>query len=246
MIKTFKMVIEYDGTGFFGWQRQKDRPTVQGKIEAILSRMLNQPVTIAGSGRTDAGVHAYGQVASFKADTALLPDRIKKGVNSMMKAPVVVRDCKVVPDGFHAQYSALSKEYHYKILNRDDPCAISRGYAWHISAPLNIEAVNQCCRRIVGTFDFKSFENTGSPRTSTVREVMFCNVEPQENDYLVFKICASGFLKYMVRNIVGTLVAAGLHKITVQDFEDILHAKDRTKAGATAPAHGLFLMQVNY
>jgi tRNA pseudouridine38-40 synthase len=246
MKQHFQLTIEYDGSLFYGWQRQQDRPTVQEEIETQLSRILNQKITIAGSGRTDAGVHAYGQTASFAADTRLSPQRIKKGLNSLIKQPVVIHDCSVVSQDFHAQYSAISKEYHYHILNREDPCAIKKGYVWHVRQQLDLNAMNACCKSLVGTHDFKSFENTGSPRSSTVRTVFFSRMERVRNDSLVFKICATGFLKYMVRNIVGTLVAAGRHNISPEKFDRILAAKDRTKAGATAPAHGLFLMRVNY
>lgn len=246
MIQHFKITIEYDGTLFFGWQRQKDQVTVQGEIEKTLSIILNQTVVIAGSGRTDAGVHAWGQTASFSADTTLDCNRIKKAVNSLMKLPVVIRDCCIVPGDFHAQYSALSKEYHYVVLNRPDPCAIGCRYQWHIPCPLNLSAMEDCCRIITGVHDFKSFENTGSPRSSTVREIFCATIEPQTDDQLVFKIRASGFLKYMVRNIVGTLVAVGKGKISVDQFKKILDARDRKRAGATAPAHGLFLKKVYY
>lgn len=246
MKQNFKLVIEYDGTSFYGWQRQPDKLTVQQEIEMQLGRMLNRKITIAGSGRTDAGVHAFGQTASFAAETDLSPNRIKKGLNSMIKQPVVIHDCQAVPESFHARYSAVSKEYHYHILNRKDPCAVKKDYVWHIRHPLDINAMNVCCRLLVGTHDFKSFENTGSPRTSSVRQVFFARVEPEKKDQVVFKICATGFLKYMVRNIVGTLVMAGQGKINVKDFKIVMEAKNRKKAAATAPAHGLFLMQVNY
>lgn len=244
--KNFKLIIEYDGTGLFGWQRQKDKPTIQGEIEAALSRILNQPITIAGSGRTDAGVHAYGQVASFHAHTNLSPQTLKKGLNSLIKKPIVIQDCQVVPIDFHAQYSAVSKEYHYYILNRKDPRAIGSIYHWHIRHPLNLESMNQCCDLLRGTFDFKSFENTGSPRSSTVRTILKARISKSEKDVLVFKIRASGFLKYMVRNITGTLVQAGLNKISPDEFKAILNACDRTTAGPTAPAQGLFLYNVAY
>ncbi|WP_300457380.1 tRNA pseudouridine(38-40) synthase TruA [Desulfobacula sp.] len=246
MNKNFKIIVEYDGTAFFGWQRQKDRTTIQGELERALSIILNQDIKIFGSGRTDAGVHAYGQVANFHADTQISSRDIKKGVNSLIKDPIVIRDCHIVEPTFHAQYHAVSKEYHYLILNREDPCAIGRLYQWHIRHPLDIDMMNQCCQSITGVFDFKSFENSGSPRTSTVRHVFFSHIHPLEDSRLVFKICGKGFLKYMVRNLIGTIVLAGLKKITLTEFNAIFEAKDRTKAGPTAPAHGLFLKQVNY
>ena len=246
MIRTYKLVIEYDGTAFYGWQRQNELPTVQGIIEKTLSTIFNTEITISGSGRTDAGVHAWAQVASFIAEDRLHPDTVKKALNSMISQPIVIQDCQLVDDDFHAQYSAVSKEYHYFILNREDPCAIKRNYNWHIRTPLDLEKMNQCCGIICGVHDFKSFENTGSPRSSTTRQVFAAQVEPHGQDELVFKISASGFLKYMVRNLVGTIVDVGLGKISVDRFQQILEAKDRKKAGVTAPARGLFLKQVNY
>ncbi len=246
MIQTFKLIIEYEGTEFSGWQRQPEKTTVQGELEKVLSRILNQPITLAGSGRTDAGVHALGQAASFCADTALAPNILKKGVNRLMKHAIVLTACHRVSDTFHAQYSAVSKEYAYYILNRETPCAVGRNYVWHVHRSLDIDVMNQCCALICGTHDFKSFENAGSPRNSTVRTVFMARMERMDDDRLVFRICASGFLKNMVRNLMGTLVDAGLGKMTPAMFEEILSAKDRSLAGATAPAQGLFLKQVNY
>jgi len=246
MIQTFKLTIEYDGTRFFGWQRQTDKPTIQGALEQVLSRILNQPVTLAGSGRTDAGVHARGQVASFCAETGMDPPTLKKGVNRLMKHPIVLTDCARVPDDFHARFSAVSKEYHYYVLNREDPCAIGRDYIWHIHRPLDLPTMNQCCQAICGTHDFRSFENAGSPRQSTDRTVFAARIDPLDNDRLIFKICADGFLKNMVRNLMGTLVDAGHAKITPRMFERILSGRNRSLAGAKAPARGLILNQVNY
>jgi len=246
MIQTFKLTIEYDGTGFYGWQRQPEKATIQGELEKVLSRILDQPVTLAGSGRTDAGVHALGQVASFHADTSLSPRVLQKGVNRLMKHPIVLKECHRVSHTFHAQYSALSKQYNYFILNRELPCAVGRNYAWHVHRSLDLDVMNRCCALICGTHDFKSFENAGSPRHSTVRTVFMARMDRQDHDRLVFSICASGFLKNMVRNMVGTLVDAGLGKVTPAGFQHILSAKNRSRAGVTAPARGLFLKQVNY
>lgn len=239
-------MIEYDGTPFFGWQKQKNKKTIQGEIEKVLTIILNQAIKIYGSGRTDAGVHAFGQVANFYADTNLSPMDIKKGVNSLIKHPIVIHDCRLVENNFHSQYHAVSKEYYYFILNRNDPCAIGRLYQWHIRQPLDIGIMNQCCREIIGIYDFKSFENTGSPRSSSIREVFSARVHELEDSRLVFKITASGFLKNMVRNLIGNIVFAGLNRTTIDEFVKIREAKDRTKAAPTAPACGLFLKTVNY
>lgn len=246
MNRNFKFVVEYDGTNFFGWQKQKDTKTIQGEIEKILCIILNQEIKIIASGRTDAGVHAFGQVANFHADTTMLPQDLKKGVNSLIKQPIVIRECTIVEDDFHARYNAVSKEYQYFILNREDPCALGRLYQWHIQHPLDMDTMSLCCQTITGIYDFKSFENTGSLRSSSIREIFFSNISSLEDNRLVFKICANGFLRYMVRNLIGTIVLAGFNKITVQEFKKILGEKDRSKAGPTAPAHGLFLKKVNY
>lgn len=264
MKRCFKLIIEYDGTLFLGWQRQKEPPTIQGELESSLSHILNQKIHIRGSGRTDAGVHALGQVAHFHANTQMDPLVLKKGVNSLVKSAIVVRECCVVDETFHAQYQAKSKEYNYYILNRSDPCAIGAAYLWQVKKPLDLIAMNQCCDMITGIRDFKSFENTGSPKRSSTREVYFAVVEtfekvetfkkveprkktkPLEKDLIIFKISASGFLKNMVRNIMGTLVDVGLHKINLKEFKQILMARDRSLASRTAPAKGLFLKQVNY
>jgi tRNA pseudouridine38-40 synthase len=260
----FKLIIEYDGTLFFGWQRQKKEKTIQGELESALSHILNQQIHIRGSGRTDAGVHALGQVAHFHADTQMDPQVLKKGLNSLVKPFIVIRECSTVDGIFHAQYNARSKEYNYYILNRPDPCAIGGAYLWQIKKPLDLDRMNHCCEMITGTHDFKSFENTGSPRTSSIREVFFAAVESVkiaepvkpvappgngnafENELIVFKISASGFLKNMVRNLMGTLVDVGIKKINPTEFEAIFIAKNRVLAGKTAPARGLFLKQVTY
>lgn len=242
----FKLTIEYDGTDFSGWQRQKDQVSVQGEIEKILSLILNQEIKISGSGRTDSGVHALAQTANFHAKTNLNPEQIKKGFNSLIKLPVVIHRCDIVDNDFHAQYNAVSKEYHYHILNRETPCAVNRQYQWHIREPLDIEVMKKCCCIIKGIHDFTSFENTGSPRSSSVREILYSEIFRENDNNVIFKIKGSGFLKYMVRNIIGTLVFAGIGKIDSIQFKKILEACDRTKAGPTAPPHGLFLYRVNY
>ncbi len=244
----YKIIIEYDGSPYHGWQVQNDRKTVQAELERALSKVLNQAVKVIGSGRTDAGVHAMGQAANFHADTRLACDAVKKGANSLMKGPVIIRELTRADENFHARYDAVSKEYHYYILNRDPPCAIGRNYVWHVRNTLDITRMQKCCDLIVGKHDFKSFEGTGSPRSTTVRQMFSATVRIKENaaDTIVFQFRADGFLRFMVRNLVGTLVLAGLSKIDLKEFKTILAAKQRKNAGPTAPAHGLFLMRVDY
>lgn len=246
MLQNFKLTIEYDGTEYQGWQRQKNGRTIQGIIENAINIMTGRKVSLTGSGRTDAGVHALAQTANFLCNTEQLgPETFQKGLNSLVPDDIVIKECCLVDDKFHARYDAKSKIYHYKILNQRLNSAISRRYVWHIRKTLNLEAMRLAISHILGTHDFKAFEGSGSPRSNTIRTVINATlVEPQNN--LCFQIEANGFLRYMVRNIVGTLVEVGLGKITPDDFKIILLSMDRNRAGATAPPHGLFLVNVKY
>jgi tRNA pseudouridine38-40 synthase len=247
-LQNFRLVIEYDGTLYHGWQRQSScTRTIQGTIEAALQTMTGESVTLLGSGRTDAGVHARGQVANFCLKTRLTADVFSRGLNSLLPPDIVIRDCAAVDEAFHARYDALSKVYDYRILNRLTPAALFRQYAWHIRYVLDLEAMKRAMLCLRGQHDFSAFEATGSPRSHAVRTVTDVNLTGRdENGYLVFSIEADGFLRHMARNIVGTLVDVGLEKISPKAFEDILLSKDRKQAGITAPAHGLFLREVKY
>jgi len=242
----FKITIEYDGSAYHGWQRQSSERTIQGEIENALKTMTGNCVAVTGSGRTDAGVHALNQTANFRCAASLTSEVFLKGLNSLLPEDIVISSCKIVPEKFHARYDVKSKVYHYRILNRTLPAAISRQYAWHIRKKLNLSAMQEALRCIIGSHDFKAFEGSGSPRASTVRCIINADLVKAENDYLVLKIEGDGFLKFMVRNIVGTLVDVGFDKITPHDFKQILISKDRNLAGITAPANGLFLMEVKY
>jgi len=245
-MSNFKITIEYDGSAYHGWQRQASERTIQGEIENALKTMTGNTITVTGSGRTDAGVHALNQTANFRCTTSLTPEVFLKGLNSLLSEDIVISSCKIVPEKFHARYDVKSKVYQYRILNRSLPAAISRQYAWHIHKKLNLSAMQEAIRCIIGSHDFKAFEGSGSPRVSTVRCITNADLVETDNDYLVLKIEGDGFLKFMVRNIVGTLVDVGFNKITPHDFKQILISKDRNLAGITAPAHGLFLMEVKY
>jgi tRNA pseudouridine38-40 synthase len=246
MIKNFKITIEYDGSRFHGWQRQKKDHSIQAEIEMALEKMTSAKVTLVGSGRTDAGVHATGQVANFKCDTRLAPAAFFNGLNSLLPEDIVIKDCEWVGTDFHARYDARSKVYHYKVLNRSVPTAIGRQYVWHIRKPLDRQTMRAAIAHIIGRHDFKAFEGSASPRQDTTREVFLARLIEDPGGILIFEIDAEGFLRYMVRNIVGTLVDVGLGKITVADFKRILDSRDRSQAGATAPARGLTLLKVNY
>ncbi len=242
----FKLTIEYDGSAYCGWQRQAEDPTVQATIEAALSRMVGSPVTLIGSGRTDAGVHALGQVANFRTETRLGADVFLKGLNRLLPDDIAIRECQLVADAFHARYDARRKRYRYRILNRALPAAIGRQYAWQVHRPLDIAAMRDAAAAVCGTRDFKSFEGAGSPRASTVRTVFRCELIACGDDFLHLEIDGDGFLRHMVRNIAGTLVEIGLRRRPAGEMPAVIEARDRDRAGITAPARGLFLMRVDY
>ena len=246
MKKNFKLIIEYDGSSYYGWQRQKNKKTIQGEIEKAIMTITGKKIALTGSGRTDAGVHAFGQVANFYCDTEISPEVFQRGLNGLMPKDIIIKECNTVDEKFHARYDAKTKTYRYKILNRTIPAAICRQYAWFIKKKLDLDAMQSAILHIIGTNDFKAFEGAGSPRSSTKRRVINAGLQQKEKEYLIFEIEADGFLRFMVRNIVGTLLDVGLCKITPDDFKKILLSKDRNLAGATAPPHGLFLMNVKY
>jgi tRNA pseudouridine38-40 synthase len=242
----FKLTIEYDGTAYCGWQRQAEDPTLQETIEAALSVMTRETIRVIGSGRTDAGVHALGQTAHFHTRTGISPGGFQAGLNSLLPDDIVIRSCEPVPEDFHARFSARHKTYRYMIRNQRLPAAIGRQYAWHIRKPLDIAVMQAAVRHIIGTHDFKSFEGIGSPRADTIRTVLNADVSKTPADDVVFDVTATGFLRYMVRNLMGTLVQAGLGKISAADVKAVLEARNRDRAGPTAPPHGLFLVSVFY
>lgn len=244
--RNFKLVLEYDGSGYHGWQRQEGVLTIQEVLESRIEMMLGGPIRVRGSGRTDAGVHARRQVVNFYARTRLEPREIQKGLNSLLPPDIVVLETEQVPDGFHARFSAVSKTYEYWILNRETRSAIERNRAWHIRRPLSASPMEACLRRLIGTHDFAAFMAAGSSVKSTERTLYRAEVNRPDPERWVFLFEADGFLRHMVRNLVGTLVEVGGGKLSPEDFSQILESRDRRRAGMTAPAHGLFLVDVAY
>jgi tRNA pseudouridine38-40 synthase len=246
MLKNLKLTIEYDGTGYCGWQRQPNGRSIQQEIEAALQIMTHQSVTLIGSGRTDAGVHALGQVANFTCNTTIEPQDFQKGLNSLLPDAIVIRECTEVTLAFHARYDVRSKTYRYRIRNNPLPAAIGRHYEWWIRFPLDVGAMSAAADHLIGEKDFKAFEGAGSPRSHTVRHVSRAEVRHAPDDRIYFEIEAQGFLRYMVRNIAGTLVAVGMGKIAPDHIISILSSHNRRLAAATAPAQGLCLVRVAY
>jgi tRNA pseudouridine38-40 synthase len=242
----FKLTIEYDGTAYHGWQIQADNPTIQETIEAAISFMTKERAHLSGSGRTDAGVHALGQAANFHTTAKISARSFQEGLNSLLPDDIVIRSCEIVDDAFHARFNAIGKTYQYRIRNRITPSAIGRQYEWFIKKKLDVPAMQTAIKTIMGAHDFKSFEGTGSPRQHTIRTVSAAAVTEGDQGRIWIDITADGFLRYMVRNIIGTLVDVGLEKISPENFKNILDAGDRNLAGMTAPAQGLFLVSVDY
>lgn len=245
-MQNFRLTVEYDGTCYHGWQRQKHDVTVQAEIEKRLALMTGQRISLVGSGRTDAGVHALGQVAHFKCETRLDAATFRKGLNSLLPDDIVITDCRQTTQDFHARFDVKSKIYHYRILNRKLPSALLRFYTWHIRNPLNVMLIEEARQFLLGRHDFKAFEGAGSPRAHTVRNIMTAKWTVSDDQIHQLCIEADGFLRYMVRNLVGTLVDVGAGKISPMEFKEILLSKDRSRAGATAPPQGLYLVRVNY
>jgi tRNA pseudouridine38-40 synthase len=244
--KNFRLTIEYDGTGYHGWQRQKEEPTIQAEIERVATRITGQPVSLTGSGRTDAGVHALGQVANFHCRTRLTPDELQRGLNSLLPGDIAIGRCEAVNDDFHARFDAIAKRYRYRILNQPVRSALERHRAWHLRASLDLAAMQAGSSRILGCHDFSAFEGAGSPRAHNVRRVSEAICRRGRSREICFEIEADGFLRYMVRNLVGTLVAVGRGQLTADDMAAILASRDRSRAAPTAPPQGLYLVGVQY
>ena len=246
---TFKLTLAYDGTDFAGWQRQPQQRTVQGELEAALERITQEHSKCIASGRTDAGVHALGQVVSFTSNTQLPAPVLTKALNAELPEDILVFEVQEVAAGFHALRDALRKRYRYVIEDGRNRDLFDRKYVWHIYQRLDVEAMQAAAAPLVGTHDFASYETSGSPRLTTVRTVLDLLVERRAGeltDRVVIEVEADGFLYNMVRNIVGTLVAVGKGKESPTWPAAVLELCDRTKAGMTAPPQGLFLVGVEY
>lgn len=244
--RNIKLVLEYDGAGYHGWQRQRGMLTVQEVLESRLAIMLGGVVGVRASGRTDAGVHARGQVVNFYTWSRLAAEEIQRGLNSLLPPDVVVVGAEEAEPSFHARFSASSKVYEYRILNRPTPSALERMHSWHIRQRLAVAPMRACLGTLLGVHDFSAFMAAGSSVSSTERRMLQTGLEQPDPDHLVFTFEADGFLRYMVRNLVGTLVEVGRGKRGPEEFSLILAGGDRKSAGMTAPAHGLYLLAVHY
>lgn len=259
----WKITLAYDGTDFRGWQVQPNLPTVQGTLAEAIERITGERVLPQGSGRTDAGVHALAQVASFPLDAPIPPENLHRALNRALPPAIRVITAKQMPEGFHARHSAKSKWYEYRIY-RGELCPpwIAR-YVYALNWPLDLDAMNASAEVFLGEHDFTSFaasdpdaaqraieswadedeDNRG--RTDNVREI-YASSWSTKDELLIYRVHGNGFLHHMVRNLVGTMLEAGRGQICAGDLPEILATRDRSAAGATAPAQGLFLLRVNY
>lgn len=265
MPRNLKLTLSYDGTAYVGWQRQASGVSIQGLVEEVLARIDGAPVTVHGAGRTDAGVHAIGQVASVRVSTGLDAPTLRRALNAMLPPDVRVVAVEDEAPGFHARYDAVGKTYEYRIWQGDVQPPFVRAWSWHIPRHLDVAAMDAAARAIEGTHDFTVFQSRRGSVKTAVRTVMFARVcaaaprygtaadplqswpsEPDSRAWLVVTVEANGFLRHMVRAIVGTLVEVGDGRREAGSMAALLDSRDRVASGPTAPAHGLLLVHVAY
>ncbi|MGH8873846.1 MAG: tRNA pseudouridine(38-40) synthase TruA [Acidimicrobiia bacterium] len=241
---TYRLDLSYDGSGFHGYARQPGVPTIQGELEEALGRLAGGKVATAVAGRTDAGVHARGQVVSFEAEEALDPRRVVAALNGMLGPAIVVTSCAQASDGFHARFSACWRAYRYRVLNAPVPDPLDRHVSWYVAEPLDLPAMERAAAGFVGTHDFTSFCRR-APERSSVREVLEAGWE-REGDLLIFFIRARSFCHQMVRSLVAFSVEAGRGRVDPGRVGEVLTARDRAAARGVAPPQGLILWEVGY
>ncbi len=247
-MRTLKFTLQYDGSGYVGWQRQGVGTSIQGLLEDALEPFEGTRVTVHGAGRTDAGVHALGQVASVTLAAAIDTPTLMRALNAVLPAAVRVLAVDEMPSGFHARFSASGKVYQYRIVNAPLVSPFIHRYAWHVVPPLSLDAMREAAALLVGSHDFAAFQGSGSSVATTcrtVREIVWEEGGGHDRP-TIMRISGDGFLRHMVRNIVGTLVEVGLGRWTPARVAAIRSSLDRTQAGPTAPPQGLFLVRVGY
>lgn len=248
-MRIFKLVLAYDGTDYVGWQRQPNGVSIQALVEDAIAPIEGRPVTVIGAGRTDAGVHALAQVASVALESAIDPASLVRALNATLPAGVRVRAADEAPPDFHARFAARSKAYRYYIRNAAWVSPFERRYVWHVSRALDDRAMARAGASLVGHHDFAAFRAAGSEVATsarTIHELDVTRIDDPDGALLTIDVEADGFLRHMARAIAGTLVDVGLGRRDPEDVRRVLESRDRGQAGATAPAHGLFLVRVNY
>lgn len=244
-MKNIKLIIEYDGTNYSGWQRQKNAVSIQGTIEEAIFQITGEKVNLIGASRTDAGVHAKKYVANFFTESNIPDFKIKYALNTKIPYDIVILDSCEVPLEFHSRYNSVGKLYSYLILNRDQPTAINRNYLYHYKRPLDVSLMKKGAEYFIGKHDFAAFRNKGSSQKTSIRTISKLDIHT-EGELIKFYIMANGFLYNMARIIIGTLINVGIGKIKPEDIKNIMESKDRNNAGKAVPAKGLYLEEVFY
>jgi len=244
-LRKIKLVIQYDGTCYHGWAAQPGLPTIQGTIGQAIEKLTGIPVDVQGSSRTDAGVHALGQVAAFSIDSPVPTENLVRALNNLLPDDIAILQAVDVPETFDPISGTQSKIYRYTIYTGSIRPVLQIRYCWHRPGALNIEAMQDAAKILLGKHDFKSFASAGDQRLSSVRTILKCNVH-SEDEFIYFDVQADGFLYNMVRNIVGTLVEVGRGRWAAADIGRILAAQNRAEAGPIAPAGGLCLLEIFY
>ena len=244
-MRNIKLIIEYDGKDYNGWQKQPNKLNIQGEIEKAIQTITGEEVELIGSGRTDAGVHAFAQVANFKTNSNFPIEKMAIAINSQLKTSIRVQKAEEVEENFHSRYHCHKKTYAYIIDNSDQGTAIYRNQTYHVPQPLNVEVMQEAANYLVGEHDFSSFKSSGTSSKSSVRTIYDAKIL-KEQERVVIMLTGNGFLYNMVRIISGTLVEIGKGEKKPEEMKKILEAKDRSLAGKTLPAKALFLMSVSY
>lgn len=244
-MKNIKLILEYDGTNYGGWQKQNNNRTIQEELEKAIRRATGEDVELIGSSRTDAGVHARGMVANFKTNSSIPAERFREAVNRNLPDDIAIIKSEQVNGEFHSRYDSKGKTYSYTIINRYEKVSIGRNYMFHVKDDLNFNRMQEACKYFIGKHDFAAFKTNGSSVKTSVRTIKELYIE-KDNDFLKVFITADGFLYNMVRIIVGTLVEVGKGKINSKDIKNIIESKDRSKAGPCVKPNGLVLEKVYY
>ena len=245
-VRTLKLTLAYDGTPYVGWQRQAEGDSIQEVLEEALSRFEEAPVTVHGAGRTDAGVHALGQVASVRLTVAHDDATLLRALNAQLPEDVRVLCVETAGEQFHARFSARAKTYRYQVRNAVIADPFTRGFEWHLPEPLDLAAMREAAQALIGTHDFAAFQSVGGETSTTVRTITRAELSGQAGGLVVFEFVGDGFLRHQVRAMVGTLVEIGRGWRAADSIPALLAAGQRRDAGATAPPHGLFLVAVDY